>query len=143
MCSSSAGRSSKCKMQATAAPGKNLPAIYHTPGFYLVDCGIGDVAVRKEDFKVNITHICTAAKIGEMNGIRELREQRKDIHFEAVRGGGKLAGCYIDFSTAIGLCDKVPLVAQSLLEVHEHYQRHTQYRKTTYVTYYPIYRMVV
>ena len=108
----------------------NTPPIRQTACFYMVDCGVGDIAIRKRDFKVNVTHVFHAAQKrddkGRIIGIKDIPKQRKDIHFEVVRGSGMVMGSYTTFSKAIEICDlyDLPLITQSLLKVQSVYQQH-------------------
>ncbi|KAK5187915.1 hypothetical protein LTR92_011830, partial [Exophiala xenobiotica] len=67
--------------------------IYHTPDFFKVCLDDGEVAVRKKDFKVNVSNLTRLVSMD----IEKYVQQRPDLEFERVRGSGS----YIDFQDTI------------------------------------------
>ena len=115
-------------------PQVGTPQIHHTANFYIVDCGIGDVAITKKDFKVNITQLINVPGKREDKGtkinIKDIKRQRKDIHFEILKGSPITTGSYTNFSEAIEICELYDLpsnITQSVLKVQSIYQQHREH----------------
>ena len=90
------------------------------------------MAIRKKDFKVNLTQVFRAARIRNGNGliigIQDVVKQRKELDFEMVIGSGIVTGRYTDFWEAMKICDffHLSLVTQPLRKFQLAYdpQRH-------------------
>ncbi|KAK5464522.1 hypothetical protein LTR55_011735 [Exophiala xenobiotica] len=67
--------------------------ILHTEVFFKVCLDDGQVAVRKKDFKVNVSNLTRLVSMD----VEQYVQQRPDLEFERVRGSGS----YIDFQDAI------------------------------------------
>lgn len=112
-------------MDTVSSP--RLHKVYETPGFYIVSSSIGDVAVRKGDFKTNVSHIYTIMRGCDARqrekDIRKMKQQMQDTHFEHVRGYMRIAGLYIPFHTAIDLCAQSSALVKVLLEFRSIYDQ--------------------
>ena len=94
--------------------------IYHTVNFFKVRLDDGEVAVRKEDFKVNVSNL---TRLVRMN-TRQYMQQRQDLKFERVIP----SGYYVDFQDAIEICNSlgIPSVAQVLQQGRSSYESQCQ-----------------
>ena len=87
--------------------------------FHLVNCGEDIVAVRRNDLKVNLTHIFKASPAHPRHRDALLTFKRRNPAVEVVRGDPKIQGSYADFSLAINLCHLLglSLIAETLSEL--------------------------
>jgi hypothetical protein len=68
------------------------------PGFFAVSNGQNFVLVRHDGY-VNLNHILHRFEV------RKLRK-RKELHYEIIRGVGKIQGTYVELSEAIKICEE-------------------------------------
>ena len=60
------------------------------------------------DGYVNVAHILQMAGKCRYD-VAKLKQQKKELHLQTVRGDSKLQGTYVDFSEAIKICEEYQL----------------------------------